>query len=97
MTHKTLISMLAGVWFTMLVGCATSQPTTEQKDAEPAFVACEEPRPEICTMHYDPVCGKLTDSGSKTYSNACVACSDRLVIGHLKGECAAKGQPEATR
>jgi len=38
-------------------------------------------------MHYDPVCGTLAGGGSKTYSNACVACSDRKVSDYRPGSC----------
>ena len=48
-------------------------------------------------MQYDPVCGEMTDGRSKTYSNACVACSDRLVTAYLKGACATVGKPAADR
>jgi hypothetical protein len=53
---------------------------------------CTEPRPEICTMDYTPVCGRQRVSGEeqwKTYSSACTACSDSTVIGYVKGACAA--------
>lgn len=51
---------------------------------------CTEPRPEICTMDYTPVCGLLYVSGEehwKTYSNACSACSDSAVTGYIKDAC----------
>lgn len=47
---------------------------------------CEDPRPEVCTMDYRPVCG-YAESGHKTYSNACTACSDIAVVGYTDGEC----------
>jgi len=39
-------------------------------------------------MHYDPVCGALEGGGRKTYSNACVACSDSAVMIYSEGACA---------
>ena len=48
---------------------------------------CENPRSQICTMNYDPVCGKLRDGSKKTFSNGCGACSDANVVGHDPGEC----------
>ena len=48
-------------------------------------------------MHYDPVCGALEDGGSKTYSNACVACSDRAVTGYSPGACETHGRHYAPR
>jgi hypothetical protein len=48
---------------------------------------CSEPRPEICTQQYDPVCGTLDDGSRKTYSTGCTACSDQKVVGWIPGEC----------
>lgn len=50
-------------------------------------VICRDPRPQACTMEYDPVCGERKDSTSKTYSNGCQACSDSQVIHYRNGEC----------
>lgn len=57
------------------------------KRTDPLMTLCEDPRPEMCTMQYDPVCGQLDDVTYKTYSNACSACSDRKVIRYRPGEC----------
>jgi len=64
------------------------------------FTACTDPRPEMCTQDYRPVCG-LRDTGvrcvtapcdaateERTYSNACVACSHADVHGWRPGACA---------
>ncbi|GEM_PF-428900 len=48
---------------------------------------CFDPRPEICTMDYQPVCGFNLDNRSKTYSNACSACSDKEVVKYIKNKC----------
>ncbi len=48
---------------------------------------CTEPRPQICTMDYRPVCAKLSDGTFKTYSNGCTACSDPVVSEHREGMC----------
>ena len=48
---------------------------------------CEEPRPQICTMDYRPVCAANQDGEQKTYGNACSACGDSDVISHRQGEC----------
>jgi len=50
-------------------------------------INCTEPRPEMCTMDYQPVCGFDRDQKYKTYSNACTACSDKQVVYTIKGEC----------
>ncbi len=68
--------------------CTSAQINTELK-------VCTEPRPEICTMDYTPVCGLQTVSGKeqwKTYSNACSACSDSSVSGYVENACPAGDQ-----
>ena len=48
---------------------------------------CQEPRPEICTQDYTPVCGKLANGERRTYPNACSACAKAEVVGYAPGEC----------
>jgi len=48
---------------------------------------CEEPRGQICTRDYRPVCGIDNRGESKTYSNACTACSNPAVLSYLEGNC----------
>jgi len=53
-------------------------------------VACTEPRPEVCTMDYTPVCGLKRESGLDlwiTFSNACSACTDETVAGYRNDIC----------
>lgn len=50
-------------------------------------ISCSNPRPEICTMEYKPVCGFNSDNSSKTYSNACTACSDKKVVTYINNAC----------
>jgi len=54
----------------------------EQKQA-----VCTDPRPQICTMDYRPVCAQLEDGSSKTYANGCTACSDQSVTAYEEGAC----------
>ena len=64
---------------------------------------CKDPRPEMCTMQYLPVCGNVAEAPvckpgmacpavimmkKKTYSNSCSACSDPKVRSYAEGECA---------
>lgn len=51
------------------------------------LILCEEPRPQICTQEYDPVCGMLKDGGVKTGSTGCTSCSDHEVVGYKMGAC----------
>ena len=48
---------------------------------------CTEPRPQICTRIYKPVCASLHDQNQKTYASDCTACADTNVISHVPGEC----------
>ena len=66
------------------IGCVASSNNISKDNS---YILCEEPRPEICTMEYVPVCGKLIDGSLKTYSNGCNACSDKKVKGYKFGPC----------
>ena len=48
---------------------------------------CEEPRPQVCTMEYNPVCARLDDGSQQTYSNACGACADSRVVAWRERAC----------
>lgn len=85
MTYKVL-ALLA---LLLLAGCAANTP---------AGIACNEPRPEMCPMNYDPVCATRDNAvrcvttpcdstEQKTYGNACSACSDPGVTSYLPGAC----------
>jgi hypothetical protein len=50
-------------------------------------IVCKDPRPEICTMDYRPVCATKTDGSQATYANGCGACSDPAVVEYREGEC----------
>lgn len=73
-----LATSLATALAIALTGCAQESTLTE---------TCTDPRPEICTQQYDPVCGMLDDGSRKTYSTGCTACSDHNVVGWDPGEC----------
>ena len=75
----------------LLLGCATT--TIEEDDRmnnEPGtldLILSEEPRPQICTREYDPVCATLKDGSKITASTVCESCSDKEVVGYKKGAC----------
>ena len=56
----------------------------------PDLAQCMDPRPELCTQDYRPVCG-VRDTGVSmeraTYGNACTACSNPDVLGYSEGMC----------
>ena len=74
-----------------LSGC--EQPPVEERVDERVeesgrpMELCTEPRPQICTYEYNPVCATLNDGTVKTYATGCTACADPLVKGWNPGEC----------
>ena len=60
---------------------------TGSKVSDLEYTVCKEPRPQICTMEYIPVCAKRKDSSFKTYASGCSACSDTSVIKYKAGQC----------
>ena len=72
-----------GLALALLAGCAAGQQPARQD----GLVACEVPRPEVCPMNYDPVCGEAGDGSRRTYSNGCRACADASVVGYRPGAC----------
>lgn len=74
---------------TGLCTCApgADEGTEGGPSSEPGLRACTDPRPEMCTQQYVPVCARLSGGGSKTYSNACSACTDPSVEGSVPGRC----------
>ena len=59
----------------------------EAKNSAAKQTICTDPRPQVCTMDYRPVCGERNGVSYKTYSNGCTACSDQTVVGYIEGEC----------
>ncbi|MFV2005710.1 MAG: hypothetical protein ACC650_10910 [Gammaproteobacteria bacterium] len=71
-----------------LVACAAySEKNDMHEPGALDLILCEEPRPQICTREYDPVCATLGDSSTKTGATGCTACSDSNVVGYKMGEC----------
>ena len=69
----------------LLSACATS--SQDETALAVATQVCEEPRPQVCTMDYRPVCASLADGSVKTYSNGCSACGDAAVSSWTEGAC----------
>lgn len=67
----------------LLAGCASGAPPALPE----GMVECHTPRPQVCTMEYDPVCAVLDDGERKQYANGCSACGDAAVTGYLPGPC----------
>ena len=82
MKTKTTIAILP--WLLLLTSCAT--PTGGEIPAN--AVQCIDPRPQVCTMDYTPVCASRGETAEMaTYANACTACADLSVSYHQPGAC----------
>ncbi len=66
---------------------ASQEPIIQGVVSQDMDVVCKDPRPEVCTMEYVPVCGILSDKSEKTYASACTACSHEEVSGYRKDAC----------
>lgn len=74
----------------LTAGCATTSEEENEINNEPGaldLILCEEPRPQICTREYDPVCATLKDGSKTTAATGCTSCSDPEVVGYKKGAC----------
>ena len=60
-----------------------TSPATEVASA----VMCTEPRKQMCTREYRPVCGQKVGGTTGTYSNKCTACSNAEVKAYTVGAC----------
>lgn len=68
-----------------LEGCAGDPRADASQSTDP--VACTEPRPQVCTMIYAPVCAEHSDGHRETHASDCNACADDTVVAHTAGPC----------
>jgi len=77
--------------FVLVSGCQSDGKNNQagaDSDAVSELEMCVDPRPQICTMEYVPVCG-VRDGGEKeSFPSGCGACSNNEIVGYLSGECA---------
>ncbi|MGB1351170.1 MAG: hypothetical protein ACPG55_05640 [Luminiphilus sp.] len=81
----------------LLLMTACTFPTSILGQSDPAAVGlepaasqtrhCEEPRPKICTMQYQPVCAVMESGSITTYPSACNACADIAVSAWRPEPC----------
>ena len=71
-----------------LPACAQQPPAKPPAPPAPGQVTCTQPRPEVCTKDFRPVCGTRRDGTRQTYGNGCSACADQNVVSHVPGPCA---------
>ncbi len=65
----------------------SQSPAVVDAPAKPATTTCEDPRPKICTMRYEPVCAVMATGRVTTYPSACNACADIAVSGWRPDPC----------
>ena len=95
---RTINSFVIILLCFLIFSCANQSDTTHTQ-LLPVSQECTEPRPQICTYDYTPVCA-TRDTGIRcvtspcpgsqeqvTYSNACSACADTRVYSHTPGAC----------
>ena len=68
----------------MFSACGSSQ---QQGVSEAEVTQCLDPRPQICTLDYRPVCAVLADASRVEFSNGCSACSNPEVTGWVADAC----------
>ena len=74
--------------FMSLTACVVySKPDGPKAPVKHDMIACEMPRPEVCSREFRPVCGLHNDGKYKTYATACSACSNKQTTSYYKGVC----------
>ncbi len=76
----------------LFLNCLLMSACTTAGEKDVAFsasekIACQNPRPQICTREYNPVCATYNDGSKKTAATGCTACSDSEVTGYIAGAC----------
>ena len=62
-------------------------PNEDPMKAKPLTGQCKDPRPKVCTMQYEPVCGLNMDGNHQDYPSPCSACGNSAVVSWTKGNC----------
>ena len=85
--HMIKLRCLVAVCFMAVLSACATEPVNQT-------TPCEDPRPQMCPMHYVPVCATLNNQQQKMYSNGCSACSDPAVVAYQPNACAQPGVEE---
>mgnify|MGYP003116854287 FL=1 len=83
------MALVSVVAVSQLAGCASSPKLPEPSPT----VLCEEPRPQICTMIYAPVCATHGDGRRQTHASDCNACADDSTVSYEVGACDGEATP----
>ena len=83
--HNYLTGLLL---LAQLAGCTASTPARDSSVVVgESWQPCEGERPRVCTMIYDPVCGRRSDGSLETYASPCNACADVAVFAWHPETC----------
>ncbi len=69
------------------LGSLSSIEQIENSKGGEMLTRCPEPRPQICTREYRPVCAQQSDGTIKSYATGCTACTDPDVTAYREGVC----------
>ena len=87
------------ILFSIIMLAACSEHARSVPASDELAVECRDPRPQMCTQEYRPVCA-TRDNGVRcvtapcdstenvTYPNGCTACADPAVYYFRAGACA---------
>jgi len=81
-THT--ISLIFFIATLLLSACSLPK---HKPASDEGWTVCEDPRPQICTLEYLPVCGQDQEGKYKTYATDCTACSHAKVVSYRAGGC----------
>ena len=89
MSHSRFVLLRALPVVMLLGGCSGLAPAqkTATAPSAPGWQSCEGERPMVCTMIYDPVCGRQTDGALDVYASPCNACADVTVTAWHPESC----------
>ncbi len=85
MVQMSLRNLFLAACCFALGACANS--ASEKVVPAAGATICKNPRPQVCTMDYRPVCATFKDGSAKTYSNGCGACTDTNVTFWVEDAC----------
>jgi len=83
-----MVTLLSALFIFCYMGSmAIAAQQSDEPEGGNKQTVCTDPRPQVCTMDYRPVCAQLEDGSFKTYSIGCTACSVQLVKAYEEGAC----------
>ena len=95
---NNLITIFGVTFFCISCSVLAKSESEKQIIDGSVYIKCIDPRPQICTREYIPVCAiKNTDvecvttpcptTENNTHATGCTACADPKVIKYKQGKC----------